>query len=679
MPFASGEQIGPYQIIEQLGAGGMATVYKAYQPQLDRYVAIKVLHTVLKEADPTFRERFDREAKIVAKLEHPNIVPIYDFAYHRDDPYLVMRYVEGQTLKARMDSAPLSREQMTYVAVSVASALAYAHRNDVLHRDVKPSNILLDREGKVYLADFGLARIASSGESTLSQDMMLGTPSYISPEQAQGSRDLTNRTDIYSLGVVLYEMCVGRVPYIADTPYAIIHNHIYAPLPMPRQLNPNVPPDVERVLLKALAKNPSDRFETADQLGMAFAQAIRNAGAPRPAQLSAPLAAPNMAPPARRPITRAQPRPDAAPTPPVMQTPAQQSMAAVPSPAPAQAFPSTDPQMQAAKRRSGGGNALLAALGVAALIVIGLLAVALTQGRLPSWAYTETASVGGTRAARTQLAISGGPTERPPRTLPPTWTPPPPTATGFVPTRAPDPTSTPRLRIVRTAIASRPTGVSSGDSLDLLKPEFLNKASAATLRPLILSDPTDPIPHYALAIVYYRNREEAKAEAELRRGLSLSKNDTTLLQKVAESVRAINTRGEASLTRLYVILEGQQYVLLPNNSAQKNIVGAALFALALEAERNEAAVNNLAAAAEFTNQAAVYALYALSEEKSGNGMQAEFTIRKAFGLDRDSPEVQLVRGIMADDTEEARSLLTSAANSPVRWVVEAAQRLLKGL
>jgi Flp pilus assembly protein TadD len=351
-------------------------------------------------------------------------------------------------------------------------------------------------------------------------------------------------------------------------------------------------------------------------------------------------------------------------------------MAAAPNAGASQASPTTTPHKQVKKQRTGGENVLLVALGVAALIVIGVLGIALTRESMPSWAQTETAVVGRTAIAQTQVALSN---LRMARTLPPTWTPPPPTATGFVPTRAPDPTSTPRLRIVRTAIASRPTGVSSGDSLDLLKPEFLNKASAATLRPLILSDPTDPIPHYALAIVYYRNREEAKAEAELRRGLSLSKNDTTLLQKVAESVRAINTRGEASLTRLYVILEGQQYVLLPNNSAQKNIVGAALFALALEAERNEAAVNNLAAAAEFTNQAAVYALYALSEEKSGNGIQAEFTIRKAFGLDRDSPEVQLVRGIMADDTEEARSLLTSAANSPVRWVVEAAQRLLKGL
>ncbi len=671
MPFASGEQVGPYQIIEQLGAGGMATVYKAYQPQLDRYVAIKVLHTVLKNADPSFRERFDREAKIVAKLEHPNIVPVYDFTYHRDDLYLVMRYVEGQTLKARMESGPLSLRQMARVVVSVASALAYAHRNNVLHRDVKPSNILIDREGKVYLADFGLARLASSGESTLSQDMMLGTPSYISPEQAQGNRDLTNRTDIYSLGVVLYEMCVGRVPYIADTPYAIVHEHIYAPLPMPRQLNPKVPPEVERVLLRALAKNPADRFGTADQLGAAFVRAIQSVNAAQPT--IDPPAAPS---PVVRRVSRVQPRPEAAPTPPAMHTPPRQPMAAAPNAGASQASPTTTPHKQVKKQRTGGENVLLVALGVAALIVIGVLGIALTRESMPSWAQTETAVVGRTATAQTQVALSN---LRMARTLPPTWTPPPPTATGFVPTRAPDPTSTPRLRIVRTAIASRPTGVSSGDSLDLLKPEFLNKASAATLRPLILSDPTDPIPHYALAIVYYRNREEAKAEAELRRGLSLSKNDTTLLQKVAESVRAINTRGEASLTRLYVILEGQQYVLLPNNSAQKNIVGAALFALALEAERNEAAVNNLAAAAEFTSQAALYALYALSEEKSGNGIQAEFTIRKAFGLDRDSPEVQLVRGIMADDTEEARSLLTSAANSPVRWVVEAAQRLLKGL
>lgn len=679
MPFASGEQVGPYQIVEQLGAGGMATVYKAYQPQLDRYVAIKVLHTVLKEADPSFRERFDREAKIVAKLEHPNIVPIHDFAYHRDDPYLVMRYVEGQTLKARMDGGPLTREQMTHVAVSVASALAYAHRNDVLHRDVKPSNILIDREGKVYLADFGLARIASSGESTLSQDMMLGTPSYISPEQAQGNRDLTNRTDIYSLGVVLYEMSVGRVPYIADTPYAIIHNHIYAPLPMPRQLNPNVPPDVERVLLKALAKNPADRFETADQLGMAFAQAVRNAGAPRPAA-NAPI---NVTPPtppsmaAPKPVTRAQPRPDMAPTPPAMQTPARQPMAAVPNPAPSQVFPSTDPQMHTTKKRPSGGNVLLAALGLAALIVIGLLAVALTRGRLPSWAYTETASVGGTRAARTQIAANGGATERVVRTLPPTWTPPPPTATGFVPTRAPDPTSTSRPRIIRTAIASRSN---DSDSLAMLKPDFLNKANGPTMRPIIEGDPTDPIPHYVLAIVYYRNREDAKAEAELRRGLSLSNNDTDLLRTVADAVRTLNTRNEAPLTRLYVILESQLYALLPNNNPQKNLIGKGLYDAALN-EKSESSTN-LQAAADFTQAAPIYALWALAEKKRGNVANYTSALQTAGKIDSNSPELSLVRGIIyaqSNNKDAAKESLSRAAKSGVVWVATAANGLLKGL
>jgi serine/threonine-protein kinase len=146
---------------------------------------------------------------------------------------------------------------------------------DVLHRDVKPSNILIEKNGTPYLADFGLARMATAGESTMSQDMMLGTPQYISPEQAQGIQDLDGATDIYSLGVVLYELVVGRVPFNADTPYAIVHDHIYSPLPLPTKVNPQVPAPVERVLLKALAKDRADRYTTASQMVEAFREAVR--------------------------------------------------------------------------------------------------------------------------------------------------------------------------------------------------------------------------------------------------------------------------------------------------------------------------------------------------------------------------------------------------------------------
>ena len=279
MPFAVGENIGPYRIIEQLGQGGMATVFKAYHASLDRYVALKALHPAFNE-DTTFEARFQREARVVAKLEHPHIVPVYDYAEHEKRPYLVMKYIEGDTLKARLSEGPLSSEEIARVVDTVGSALAYAHRQGVLHRDIKPSNVLVSKDGEMYLADFGLARMAQSGESTLSSDMIMGTPQYISPEQALGKNDLDARTDIYSFGVMLYEMVVGQVPFSADTPFSVIHDHIYTPLPLPHMVNPNVPEAVERVLLKSLAKDRADRYKDVTAMMHAFKTAWTEAGVP---------------------------------------------------------------------------------------------------------------------------------------------------------------------------------------------------------------------------------------------------------------------------------------------------------------------------------------------------------------------------------------------------------------
>ncbi len=274
MPFQQGENVGPYRIIEQLGQGGMATVFKAYHPNLDRYVAIKVLHPAFKQ-DPQFLERFQREARVVAKLDHPNIVPVFDYADHNGQSYLVMKFIEGETLKSVLDRQWPGKEQILSIVQSVGKALTYAHAQGVLHRDVKPSNILITESGKVYLADFGLARMAEAGPSTLSGDQLLGTPQYISPEQARGAHDLDDGTDIYSFGIVLYQLAVGRVPYNSDTPFSIIHDHIYTPLPMPRSINDKIPADLERVLLKALAKDRSDRFASVQELVGAFDKAAR--------------------------------------------------------------------------------------------------------------------------------------------------------------------------------------------------------------------------------------------------------------------------------------------------------------------------------------------------------------------------------------------------------------------
>jgi serine/threonine protein kinase len=272
-----GQQVGAYRVIAQIGSGGMATVYKASHEKLERLVAIKVMHTAFMQ-DPNFRTRFEREAKIIARLDHPHIVPVYDYAEIDGQPYLVMKHIEGRTLKQTLIKQTLTLADILRLVSPIADALDYAHSMNVLHRDIKPSNIIIDPNGTPYLTDFGMARIAQVGESTISADMMLGTPQYISPEQALGKQDIDARTDLYSLGVVLYELIVGQVPFSGDTPYSVIHDHIYRALPLPHEVNPAVPPEVEAVLVKALAKEPSGRYTTAKSMMAALREALDASG-----------------------------------------------------------------------------------------------------------------------------------------------------------------------------------------------------------------------------------------------------------------------------------------------------------------------------------------------------------------------------------------------------------------
>lgn len=274
MNLAPGDRIGAYEIVGHLGQGGMATVYKAYHERLDRFVAIKLMHASFLQ-DENFRARFQREARIVAKLEHPAIVPIYDYSEHENVPYLVMKFIEGMTLKKRAIKTGLTLEQTRDLLTRVAEGLDYAHRRGILHRDMKPSNILIDTEDQPCIVDFGLARIADIAASSISSDMMLGTPYYISPEQAQGSKDLTNRTDLYSMGVILYEMVTGELPFQADAPYAIVHGHIYSQPRRPTEVNPQLPAAVDAVISRALAKRPEDRFSSAVEMMQAYSTALQ--------------------------------------------------------------------------------------------------------------------------------------------------------------------------------------------------------------------------------------------------------------------------------------------------------------------------------------------------------------------------------------------------------------------
>jgi len=268
------DTIGAYEVLGEVGRGGMATVFKAYHRPLNRHVAIKMIHQAQVE-DNTFRVRFAREAQIVAALHHPNIVPVYDFSEYEGDPYLVMQFIDGCSLKTILADGPIEITDVLNIIKPIASAIDYAHKQGVLHRDIKPANILLDLDGTPYLSDFGLARFSQQGATSMSADMLIGTPFYMSPEQGRGVANLDSRTDIYSFGVVMYELLVGTVPYSEGSPISIIHDHIYHPLPLPSTLNPKVPLTVEAVLLRALAKDPDDRYETATRVADELSEVLQ--------------------------------------------------------------------------------------------------------------------------------------------------------------------------------------------------------------------------------------------------------------------------------------------------------------------------------------------------------------------------------------------------------------------
>ena len=267
-----GRTLANYTILDAIGQGGMATVYRARDIRDASIVAIKVLSPYI-AADPKFRGRFDREVNLLRRLAHPNIVPILAFGQADGYHYIVMPYFSGGTLHDRLRAGPLLPLEGARIVEQVSSALEFAHQQGIIHRDVKPSNILLGESGEAKLTDFGFAHVPWESAS-LTGSLLIGTPAYMSPEQCRGE-EVDPASDQYSFGVVLYQLCTGRLPYEADTPMGVVIKQASQPLPPPRLANPNLPVAVEDVLIRALAKTPAGRYESMTALNEAFRAAIK--------------------------------------------------------------------------------------------------------------------------------------------------------------------------------------------------------------------------------------------------------------------------------------------------------------------------------------------------------------------------------------------------------------------
>jgi tRNA A-37 threonylcarbamoyl transferase component Bud32 len=269
-----GRAIGQYEVIEEIGRGGMATVYRARQASMGRDVAIKVLPQQFTH-DPTFLARFEREVQVAAQLQHTRILPVYDYGEFEGQPYIVMAYMPGGTLADRIAGGPLPLEEVVKYGRQIAEGLDYVHAQGVVHRDFKPSNVLLDKEGNAYIGDFGIARVQEA-TAHLTGTGILGTPPYMAPEVFREG-EVSAASDLYALGVALYEMLTGQLPFEGETPAQVMRAHLEQAVPDVRRLRPELPPEVQQVMAQALAKNPARRYATASELAEALAEAVKAA------------------------------------------------------------------------------------------------------------------------------------------------------------------------------------------------------------------------------------------------------------------------------------------------------------------------------------------------------------------------------------------------------------------
>jgi branched-chain amino acid transport system substrate-binding protein len=353
------EKFGKYKIIEEVGRGGFADVYKAIDTTLDRTVALKFLEPRLLR-DPAFVERFQREAKLAANLKHPNIVFIHELGWEAGTVYIAMEFLEGRTLKeVILQEGALPSERIVNMVRQIASALDYAHGRGLVHRDIKPANVMVGADDHVTVMDFGIAKAATHTALTTT-GKIFGTPEYMSPEQAEGVEEPDARSDVYSLGVVVYEMVTGEVPFSGMTPLSVMRGHTDKPPPRPSQVNPDVSPAVETVLLKALAKKREDRYQSAGEMAWALEEATE----------------------ARVEVTL-PPEPEIPVPPPVVKKPVVEEVVSPPVERAAVAEergrpPIARPAPKAVPKKTPGVGALLAG-GLVSVCVVGIIVVALIR------------------------------------------------------------------------------------------------------------------------------------------------------------------------------------------------------------------------------------------------------------------------------------------------------------